>query len=70
MNRTQGVILLVSAATDFVITMGTSLTTAMVAMGTTEMPSKAVVVVALIGGGVAFARTIQQALKKTEGAGQ
>ena len=57
--------LTISALTDAIITTGTALTSAMVAMGTAEFPSKAVVVLALLGGLIAFARTIQQALKVT-----
>lgn len=37
----------------------------MVAMGTTEIPGKAVLLLALIGGTTAAARTVQQALKAT-----
>jgi hypothetical protein len=58
-------VLLVSAFTDFVITAGTSLMTAMMASGDAELPRHAVMLVAGIGGVVAAARTIQQALKAT-----
>lgn len=57
------IILIVSALTDFVITVGTSITTAMVATGSAQFPSDAVVLLACLGGGVSAARTIQQALK-------
>lgn len=59
------IVLLVSAFTDFIINAGTALTSAMVATGNAAMPSKAVVILALIGGLVAFSRTVQQALKAT-----
>lgn len=58
-------ILIISALTDFLITVGTSLSTAMVATGSAAMPNKAVVMLSLIGGIVAAARTIQQTLKTT-----
>ena len=58
-------ILLISAFTDFVITAGTALTTAMVAQGTAQMPSAAILLLAVIGGLVSGARTVQQALKAT-----
>lgn len=57
-------ILLVSAGTDFVITSATAITAAMVAKGDTMLPTMPVLVLAVLGGVVAFARTIQQALKK------
>ena len=56
-------ILLISAFTDFVVTVGTSLGTAMVATGSAQMPSNAVLLLSVIGGMVAAARTVQQALK-------
>lgn len=59
------VILLISAGTDFIITVATALTSAMVAMGTAEFPSKPVLLLAGLGGLVAMSRTIQQALKAT-----
>ena len=58
-------ILIISAATDFIITASTALTSAMVAMGTAEMPSRAVLLLAFLGGLVSASRTIQQALKAT-----
>jgi len=58
-------VLVISAMTDFVITAATALTSAMVAMGNAEMPSRAVILLALLGGLVAFSRTVQQALKAT-----
>lgn len=61
--KTAWVILIVSALTDFIITAGTSLGTAMVATGSAEFPSHAVMLVAIVGGAVSGARTIQQALK-------
>lgn len=58
-------ILLISALTDLIVTTATALTSAMVATGKAEMPNKAVLFLALLGGVVAAARTIQQALKAT-----
>jgi Flp pilus assembly pilin Flp len=56
-------ILLVSAMTDFVITVGTALSSAMLATGDAALPSISVIALAVIGGVVAAARTVQQALK-------
>lgn len=56
-------IVLISALTDFIITGGTALTTAMVAAEGTQLPSIAVLIVSGIGGLVAFARSVQGALK-------
>lgn len=64
--KTAWVILVISAFTDFVITVGTAITSAMVAAGNAQMPNKPVVLLALIGGAVSAARTIQQALRKTD----
>lgn len=55
-------ILLVSAMTDFVITAGTSMGTAMVATGSAQFPSHAVILLSTLGGAVSAARTIQQKL--------
>lgn len=63
--KTAWIVLMISAVTDFIITAGTGLTTAMVATGSTSMPNKATVLLMLIGGLIAMARTIQQALKTT-----
>lgn len=63
--KTAWAILLISALTDFIITGATAITSAMVATGSAEIPSKAVVILAVLGGLVAAARTIQQALKAT-----
>lgn len=57
--------LIISAVTDFIITAATALTTAMVSTGTAELPGKAVLLLALLGGVVSGARTVQQALKAT-----
>jgi ribosomal protein L10 len=57
--------LIITALTDGIITAGTALTTAMVSSGAAALPGKAVVLVALLGGLVAMARTVQQALKAT-----
>lgn len=58
-------ILSISALTDFVITAATALNTAMIATGSAQWPSKAVVLLAILGGLVSAGRTIQQALKAT-----
>ena len=58
-------VLLVSAGTDFVITAGTAITAAMVANGDASMPSRPILLLAVIGGTVSFARTVQQALRGT-----
>lgn len=57
--------LIISAVTDFIITSATALTTAMVSSGSAELPGKAVLLLAGLGGLVSAARTIQQALKAT-----
>lgn len=56
-------VLIVSALTDFIIVAATGVTTAMVATGAQDMPSKATVFISVLGGLVSFARTIQQALR-------
>ena len=56
-------ILLISGATDFIILTGTSLTAAMMAKGDAQLPTWPVILLSVIGGIVAFARTIQQSLK-------
>lgn len=62
----QWVILLVSAGTDFVIASGTALTAAMVAKGDAMLPSWPVIILSVTGGLIAFARTVQQNLRKEE----
>lgn len=61
--KTAWFILLISAFTDFVIVAGTSLTTAMLASGKAEIPTPAILIVVMVGGLIAMARTIQQAIK-------
>jgi hypothetical protein len=63
--KSQWTILIISAITDMVISAGTSIGTAMIATGSAQMPTTAVLVLSMIGGLVAAARTIQQALKVT-----
>lgn len=58
-------ILIISALTDAIINGGTAITTAMVATGSAQMPSTAVLILAGVGALVSGARTIQQALKST-----
>ncbi len=58
-------VLLITALTDFIISAGTALGTAMVAQGNAQIPGAAVIILAVIGGVVAGARTVQQALKVT-----
>ncbi len=60
------VILFVSAATDFIIAAGTALTAAMVAKGDAMLPSYPVLILSIVGGLIAFARTVQQSLRKEE----
>lgn len=59
------VIVIVSALTDFVITLATGLTAAMLATGSATMPNKATWLICVLGGAVQGARTVQQALKAT-----
>lgn len=59
------VVLIISAMTDFVINAGTALSSAMVATGMAEIPNRAVIMLAIVGGCIQAARTIQQALKAT-----
>jgi len=63
MVKIAWLILLVSALTDFAITAGGSITSAMLATGSAEIPSKGVILIALVAGIMSAARTIQQALK-------
>jgi len=65
--KTAWVVLTISAGTDFVISFGTALSTAMVAADQVKLPNEAVWLLATIGGLVAGARTVQQALKATLG---
>ena len=62
---TAWTVLTISAITDFVISWGGAIMAAMVATGSAEMPSRAVMLLAVITGLVAAARTVQQALKAT-----
>lgn len=62
----ETVVLLVSASTDFVILTGTSLTAAMMAKGDAMLPTWPVILLSVIGGTVAFARTVQQNLRKPD----
>lgn len=57
--------LIISALTDLVITIGTSIATAMVSTGDAVIPNNAVLILAGIGGLVSAARTVNQALKAT-----
>ena len=56
-------ILCISAGTDLVINAGTAYIAAMTEAGTGQLPGWGTVIVALIGGLVAGARTLQQGLK-------
>ncbi len=60
----DNVVLIVSAVTDFIIATGTALTAAMVAKGDAMLPSSPVIVLSVIGGTIAAARTVQQSLRK------
>ena len=64
--RIAWTILLISAFTDFLITGGTALMTTMMATKEAAMPNAAAMLVAGIGGLIASARTIQQALKAAQ----
>jgi hypothetical protein len=59
------VILIISALTDAFLVAAAGVSSAMIATGVATMPSTPVVVVNALFGGMAFARTIQQALKAT-----
>ena len=61
--KSEWAVLIISAFTDFVISAGTSLTAAMVATGEAHIPNEAVLMLSMLGGMVAAARTIQPALK-------
>ncbi len=58
-------VLIISAFTDFIITTGTAITSAMVGTMSAQLPNKGVMLLAITGGVVSAARTIQQALKST-----
>lgn len=58
-------VLLVSAATDFIINAGTGIVSAMMATGSAAMPNKAVWILCFITGLISASRTIQQALHVT-----
>ena len=61
-TRLEWIILLVSVATDFVITVGTALGTTM-AESKTGLPSYGAFLAAFIGGVVVASRTVQGGLK-------
>jgi hypothetical protein len=63
--KSEWVALIITALTDLIISAGTALMSAMVATGSAQIPNDAVIVLALLGGIVAGARTMQQALKTT-----
>ncbi len=60
----EWVIIFVSAGTDFIIASGAALTAAMLAKGDAMLPSYPVLLISFLGGATAFARTVQQALRK------
>ena len=62
MTQQSWITLIVSALTDCIISAGGALTTAMVATGSTAMPTKAVALFAVITGLMAAARGIQKAI--------
>jgi hypothetical protein len=62
-TRVAWIILIISALTDLIINAGTSIMAAMMATGNASLPTKAVWILAAVGGLVQMARTIQQALK-------
>ncbi len=59
------IVLIISALTDAFLLVAGGVTSAMAATGVISMPSKPVVLINLLFGWMAFARTIQQALKAT-----
>ena len=63
--KTAWAVLLISALTDFIISFGNALVSAMVEGKTGELPSYASLLIASMGALVAFARTVQQGLKAT-----
>lgn len=58
-------VLIISAFTDFVITGGGMLMSSLVTMATPDWPPRYVFLMSFIGGFIAAARTVQQALKLT-----
>lgn len=64
MTKTCWIVLIISALTDAIINGAGALTAAMVSGEMVQMPSKAVWLIAGSTASVAFARTIQQALRK------
>lgn len=63
MMKVAWAVLLISAFTDFVITAGGSIVTAITTMTTPDWPPHYVFLIAVVLGFVSAARTIQQALK-------
>lgn len=68
MTKQQWFILLVSAFTDMMVAAGTALMASMTSSGSAALPSRATVIVCMLGGLLAAARTVQQHLKATESA--
>lgn len=62
MNNYPWLTIIVSATSDFVISAGGCLTTAMVATGSTQMPTTAVLIFALTTGAIAAARGVRALL--------
>lgn len=63
--KTSWAILIISALTDCLIVVVNGLTSAMMATGVAAIPNRAVIMVNVLLGLAALARTIQQALKAT-----
>lgn len=63
--RYAWIILLISALTDFGINAIPVIMAAMMATGSATVPSKAIIILAVLTGSLAGLRTIQQALKAT-----
>ena len=63
--RTEWTALLIAAGTDFAITFATALAAVMMGSGSAELPSKAAVIVAFLGGIGSAAQTIREARKAT-----
>lgn len=63
--RYAWIVLVISALTDFGIVVSAGIVSAMMATGSTVMPSRPVVLLNILLGAGAFLRTVQQALKST-----
>lgn len=62
--KTAWTVLIITAATDGVVTIAAALQASMLEAATGEMPGLKAIIAAVLGGLVIAARTIQQELKK------